>query len=156
MRFELYRWQAHDVDEGPCQTFDGFIGVRENVCGLFLFVRTHTPLMIRRQLHVIVPDASFLYESRKFYLRRHQRFARFVGGRYRHRHPFRCRHRPGDCRCERPQMLRRIEMIDLPAKRRLLHKYCAAASFFSSDESAKAQPAAQQEEEQHFTQHRQP
>ena len=27
-------------------------------------------------------------------------------------------------------MLRRIEMIDLPAKRRLLHKYCAAASFF--------------------------
>ena len=30
---------------------------------------------------------------------------------------------------ERPQMLRRIEMIDLPAKRRLLHKYCAAASF---------------------------
>ena len=52
-------------------------------------------------------------------------------------------------------MLRRIEMIDLPA-RRLLHKYCAAASFFSSDESAKAQPAAQQEEEQHFTQHRQP
>ena len=39
-------------------------------------------------------------------------------------------------------MLRRIEMIDFPAKRRLLHKYCAAASFFSSDESAKAQPAA--------------
>ena len=53
-------------------------------------------------------------------------------------------------------MLRRIEMIDLPANRRLLHKYCAAASFFSSDESAKAQPAAQQEEEQYFTQHRQP
>ena len=53
-------------------------------------------------------------------------------------------------------MLRRIEMIDLPAKRRLLHKYRAAASFFSSDESAKAQPAAQQEEEQPFTQHRQP
>ena len=53
-------------------------------------------------------------------------------------------------------MLRRIEMIDLPAKRRLLHKYCAAASFFSSDESAKAQPAAQQEEEQRLTQHRQP
>ena len=26
-------------------------------------------------------------------------------------------------------MLRRIEMIDLPAKRRLLHKYRAAASF---------------------------
>ena len=53
-------------------------------------------------------------------------------------------------------MLRRIEMIDLPAKRRLLPKYCAAASFLSSDDSAKAQPAAQQEEEQHFTQHRQP
>ena len=53
-------------------------------------------------------------------------------------------------------MLRRIEMIDLPAKRRPLHKYCAAASFFSSDESAKAQPAAQQEEEQRLTQHRQP
>ncbi len=51
-------------------------------------------------------------------------------------------------------MLRRTEMIDLPAKRRLLHKYCAA--LFSSDESAKAQPAAQQEEEQYFTQHRQP
>lgn len=27
-------------------------------------------------------------------------------------------------------MLRRIEMIDLPAKRMLMHKYCAAASFF--------------------------
>lgn len=53
-------------------------------------------------------------------------------------------------------MLRRIEMIDLPAKRMMLHKYCAASSFFSSDESAKAQPAAQQEEEQRFTQHRQP
>ena len=53
-------------------------------------------------------------------------------------------------------MLRRIEMMDLPAKRMLLHKYCAAASFCGSDESAKAQPAAQQEEEQHFTQHRQP
>ena len=26
-------------------------------------------------------------------------------------------------------MLRRIEMIDLPAKRMLMHKYCAAASF---------------------------
>ena len=53
-------------------------------------------------------------------------------------------------------MLRRIEMIDLPAKRRLLHKYCAEASFFSSDESAKAQPAAQQEKEQRLAQHRQP
>ena len=53
-------------------------------------------------------------------------------------------------------MLRRTEMIDLPAERRLLHKYCAAASFFSSDKPAETQPAAQQEEEQHFTQHRQP
>ena len=51
-------------------------------------------------------------------------------------------------------MLRRIEMIDLPAKRRLLHKYCAAASLFVSDKPAKAQPAAQQEEEQRFAQHR--
>ena len=49
-------------------------------------------------------------------------------------------------------MLRRIEMMDLPAKRMLLHKYCAAASFCGSDESAKAQ----QEEEQRLTQHRQP
>ena len=54
-------------------------------------------------------------------------------------------------------MLRRIEMMDLPAKRMSLHKYCAAAaSFCGSDESAKAQPAAQQEEEQRLTQHRQP
>jgi len=53
-------------------------------------------------------------------------------------------------------MLRRIEMIDFPAKRRLLHKYCAAASFFSSDKSAEAQPAAQQEKEQRLAQHRQP
>ena len=52
--------------ECPCQTFDGFIGVRGNVCGLFLFVQTHTPLTIRRQFSMIVPDASFLYESRKF------------------------------------------------------------------------------------------
>ena len=51
--------------------FAGFIGVRGNVCGLFLFVQTHTPLTIRRQLNVIVPDTSFLYESRKFYLLRH-------------------------------------------------------------------------------------
>ena len=30
--------------ECPCQSFDGFIGVRGNICGLFLFVQTHTPL----------------------------------------------------------------------------------------------------------------
>ena len=32
--------------ERPCQTFDGFIGVRESVCGLFLFVQTHAPLTV--------------------------------------------------------------------------------------------------------------
>ncbi|UQK43184.1 hypothetical protein [Faecalibacterium sp. I3-3-89] len=32
--------------ERPCQTFDGFIGVRESVCGLFLFVQTHAPLIV--------------------------------------------------------------------------------------------------------------
>ena len=52
--------------ECPCQTVDDFIGVRGSVCGLFLFVQTHTPLTIRRQFSMIVPDASFLYESRKF------------------------------------------------------------------------------------------
>ena len=52
--------------ECPCQTFDGFIGVRGNVCGLFLFVQAHAPLTIRRQFSMIVPDESFLYESRKF------------------------------------------------------------------------------------------
>ena len=53
-------------------------------------------------------------------------------------------------------MLRRIEMIDLPAKRRLLHKYRAAASFFGSDKPAETQPAAQQEKEQRLAKHRQP
>ena len=57
--------------ECPCQTVDDFIGVGGSVCELFLFVQTHAPLTIRRQLNVIVPDASFLYESRKFYLLRH-------------------------------------------------------------------------------------
>ena len=32
--------------ECPCQTVDDFIGVRGNVCGLFLFVQTHAPLII--------------------------------------------------------------------------------------------------------------
>ena len=32
--------------ERPCQTFDGFIGVRGSVCGLFLFVQTHAPLIV--------------------------------------------------------------------------------------------------------------
>ena len=53
-------------------------------------------------------------------------------------------------------MLRRIEMIDLPAKRRLLHDSVRRPPFFVSDKPAETQPAAQQEEEQRFTQHRQP
>jgi hypothetical protein len=32
--------------ECPCQTFNGFIGIRGNVCGLFLFVQTHAPLIV--------------------------------------------------------------------------------------------------------------
>ena len=52
--------------ERPCQTVDDIIGVRGNVCGLFLFVQAHAPLTIRRQFSMIVPDESFLYESRKF------------------------------------------------------------------------------------------
>ena len=32
--------------ECPCQTVDDFIGVRGNVCGLFLFVQTHVPLIV--------------------------------------------------------------------------------------------------------------
>ena len=32
--------------ECPCQSFDGFIRVRGNICGLFLFVQTHTPLIV--------------------------------------------------------------------------------------------------------------
>ena len=32
--------------ERPCQTVDDFIGVRGNVCGLFLFVQTHAPLIV--------------------------------------------------------------------------------------------------------------
>ena len=35
--------------ERPCQTFDGFIGIRGSICGLFLFVQMHAPLTIRRQ-----------------------------------------------------------------------------------------------------------
>ena len=33
--------------ECPCQTFDGFIGIRGNICGLFLLLQTHTPLDFR-------------------------------------------------------------------------------------------------------------
>ena len=29
-----------------CQTFDGFIGIGGSVCGLFLFVQTHVPLIV--------------------------------------------------------------------------------------------------------------
>ena len=32
--------------ECTCQTVDDFIGVRGNVCGLFLFVQTHAPLIV--------------------------------------------------------------------------------------------------------------
>jgi hypothetical protein len=32
--------------ECPCQTFDGFIGIGGSVCGLFLFVQTHAPLIV--------------------------------------------------------------------------------------------------------------
>ena len=35
-----------DRVECPCQTFDGFIGIRGSVCGLFLFVQTHAPLIV--------------------------------------------------------------------------------------------------------------
>ena len=33
--------------ECPCQTVDDFIGIRGSICGLFLFVQTHTPLDFR-------------------------------------------------------------------------------------------------------------
>ena len=32
--------------ERPCQTVDDFIGIRGSVCGLFLFVQTHAPLIV--------------------------------------------------------------------------------------------------------------
>ena len=32
--------------ERPCQTVNDFIGIRGSVCGLFLFVQTHAPLII--------------------------------------------------------------------------------------------------------------
>ena len=32
--------------ECPRQTVDNFIGIRGNVCGLFLFVQTHAPLIV--------------------------------------------------------------------------------------------------------------
>ena len=35
--------------ERPCQTFDGFIGIGGSVCGLFLFVQTHAPLIVPPQ-----------------------------------------------------------------------------------------------------------
>ena len=35
--------------ECPCQTVNDFIGIRESVCGLFLFVQTHAPLDIGKQ-----------------------------------------------------------------------------------------------------------
>ena len=35
--------------ECPCQTVNDFIGIRESVCGLFLFVQTHAPLIVPPQ-----------------------------------------------------------------------------------------------------------
>jgi len=35
--------------ECPCQTFDGFIGVRGKICGFFLLVQTHAPLIVPPQ-----------------------------------------------------------------------------------------------------------
>jgi hypothetical protein len=35
--------------ERPCQTVDGFIGIGGSVCGLFLFVQTHAPLIVPPQ-----------------------------------------------------------------------------------------------------------
>jgi len=32
--------------ECPCQTVDDFIGIRGSICGLFLFVQTHAPLIV--------------------------------------------------------------------------------------------------------------
>ena len=32
--------------ECPCQSVDDFIGIRGSVCGLFLFVQTHAPLIV--------------------------------------------------------------------------------------------------------------
>ena len=50
--------------ERPCQTFDGFIGVRGSVCGLFLFVQTHAPL-------IVPPWQSWARKSKfQFHIRR--------------------------------------------------------------------------------------
>ena len=35
--------------ECPCQTVDDFIWIRGSVCGLFLFVQTHAPLIVPPQ-----------------------------------------------------------------------------------------------------------
>ena len=35
--------------ECPCQTVDDIIGIRGSVCGLFLFVQTHAPLIVPPQ-----------------------------------------------------------------------------------------------------------
>ena len=32
--------------ERPCQTVNDFIGIRGSICGLFLFVQTHAPLIV--------------------------------------------------------------------------------------------------------------
>ncbi|MFR4467921.1 MAG: hypothetical protein ACLT48_11250 [Faecalibacterium prausnitzii] len=35
--------------ERPCQTVNDFIGIRGSICGLFLFVQTHAPLIVPPQ-----------------------------------------------------------------------------------------------------------
>ena len=35
--------------ECPCQTVNDFIGIRGSICGLFLFVQTHAPLIVPPQ-----------------------------------------------------------------------------------------------------------
>ena len=50
--------------ECPCQTADDFIGIRGNVCGLFLFVQTHAPL-------IVPPWQSWARKSKfQFHIRR--------------------------------------------------------------------------------------
>ena len=50
--------------ECPCQTVDDFIGVRGSVCGLFLFVQTHAPL-------IVPPWLSWARKSKfQFHIRR--------------------------------------------------------------------------------------
>ena len=50
--------------ECPCQTVDDFIGIGGSVCGLFLFVQTHAPL-------IVPPQQSWARKSKfQFHIRR--------------------------------------------------------------------------------------